>query len=168
MDCCIIRPPNATEHDAIDALVSAAFGQPDEAGIVERLRKRDWARGERVAAEGAALVGHILFSPVAVGGQPPSELWWGLAPLAVRPDRQRLGIGTRLAKSGLDAARAAGVDLVVVLGEPDYYRRLGFGPAAELGLGCIYPAPPDCFMALRLSNRPTPPGIVLYDPAFEG
>ena len=55
----------------------------------------------------------------------------------------------------------------MVLGEPAYYARFGFEPAARLGLCCVYPAPPECFMALRLDAARPPAGVVRYDPAFD-
>ena len=144
-----------------------AFGGEDEAGIVSRLRAAARLRGELVAVADGELVGHIAFSPVSIDHH-RQERHWGLAPLGVAPQWQRQGIGARLVRDGLRAAAAAGVELVVVLGEPDYYRRFGFAPASLLGLCCTYPAPPDCFMALRLGARPLPTGTVRYDPALDG
>ena len=54
--------------------------------------------------------------------------------MAVAPERQRQGIGSRLVKAGLDLCREQGADLVVVLGHADYYPRFGFEPASDAGL----------------------------------
>ena len=58
----------------------------------------------------------------------------GLGPVAVLPEFQRRGIGGGLIRGGLAAAERLGTGFVVVLGEPAYYGRFGFRPAAEWGL----------------------------------
>src|SRR3546814_10145104 len=50
--------------------------------------------------------------------------------------------------AGLARARAAGAELVFVLGEPAYYRRFGFRPAAAFGIDWEHPAPQEAFMAV--------------------
>jgi putative acetyltransferase len=154
---------------AIRAINEAAFGGPAEADLVERLRARA-DTFELVAIEarpgGDAVVGHILFSPVAVTGSPclagppgasprPTRLSYGLAPMAVPPAHQSRGIGSRLVEAGLDECRRRGVALVVVLGHPRFYPRFGFVPASRLGLRCKWPVPDEVFMALRLGEAAT-------------
>ena len=92
----------------------------------------------------------------------------GLAPMAVLPERQRRGIGSRLARRGLDLARDAGFGAVVVLGHPAYYPRFGFVSAATRGLSCEYSVPDDVFMVAELipgalAGRT---GVVKYHPEF--
>ena len=58
----------------------------------------------------------------------------GLGPLSVEPSRQGQGIGSRLMEATLDAARQAGASVIVLLGGPGYHARLGFVPAADLGI----------------------------------
>src|SRR3546814_7944067 len=60
---------------------------------------------------------HLAFSPVTVEGEGADRLL-GLAPLAVLPPWQGRGIGSALVGAGLARARAAGAELVFVLGEP--------------------------------------------------
>jgi GNAT superfamily N-acetyltransferase len=69
-----------------------------------------------------------------------------LTPLAVRPDRQQLGIGTRLMVHSLEALEANGEDLFFVLGHPSYYPRAGF--RSELAENVLSPWPCNpAFMA---------------------
>jgi putative acetyltransferase len=58
---------------------------------------------------------------------------------------------------------------MVVLGDPAYYGRFGFAPAAALGLACEFDAPPEAFMALELSPGALAGarGVVLYEPEFD-
>lgn len=74
------------------------------------------------------VVAHVAFSPIrfAGGGDLTGFL---LAPLAVRPDFQRRGLGARLVQSGVERLRGLGTDVVLVYGDPAYYGRLGFTAA---------------------------------------
>ena len=74
------------------------------------------------------VVGFIAFSEVTLDGERAGGL--GLAPVAVAPDRQGLGIGGALIRAGLERATDAGWRFVVLLGHDHYYPRFGFAPAA--------------------------------------
>jgi putative acetyltransferase len=73
-----------------------------------------------VAVEQGSVVGHILFSELAVEVDGRRMKSAALAPMAVRPDRQRQGIGSRLIETGLAMLRDRGYDAVIVLGHPEY------------------------------------------------
>ena len=90
-----------------------------------------------------------------------------MAPLAVLPAFQRRGVGTRLTQAGLEACRAAGFPFVVVLGEPDFYRRFEFQKASARGLRNAYGVD-DPFMVIELRSASLPPGggLVKYAPEF--
>ena len=94
--------------------------------------------------------------------------WLGLAPLAVRPEWQRQGIGTDLVHATLALAAAHQAAVVFVLGPPGYYGRLGFDAAAPLGWRCAYDVPEPAFRVHRtgVGARLPPPGIVTYHAAF--
>jgi putative acetyltransferase len=64
-----------------------------------------------------------------------------LAPLAVIPSAQKKGVGGKLIEHGLEVLEKSGVDLVFVLGHPEYYPRHGFTPAGKLGFEAPYPIP---------------------------
>ncbi len=96
-----------------------------------------------VARDGGRPVGHILFTSVTLTGTQDGSPMAILAPLAVVPDAQRLGIGGALIERGVEILRHRGVDLVFVLGHPDYYPRHGFEPAGRHGLEPPFPVRPD-------------------------
>ena len=164
-----IRSEEARDRDAVRLVNERAFGGREEADIVEALHRANAVVVALVAEVGAAVVGHILFSPVTVehSNNPPLV---GLAPMAVAPGHQRKGIGSHLVREGLARCRAAGVDGVVVLGHAEYYPRFGFVPAVQFGLRCEYDVPADVFMALELTHDALRgvSGLVRYHAAFAG
>jgi putative acetyltransferase len=99
-------------------------------------------------------------SPIKVDGADVG--WFGLGPVAVRPDLQGRGIGRALVDGVLGRARSMGAAGCVVLGDPAYYARFGFRPFD----GLHYPGPPaEYFQALTFRGEP-PSGTVAYHPAF--
>jgi putative acetyltransferase len=160
-----VRPERPADAPAIRRVLEAAFPGHLEADLVDALRAAGRLAISLVAEDGGRVVGHVAFSPVTLDDAPIAAL--GLAPLAVEPDHQRCGVGSALVRAGLDACRAAGVRLVVVLGEPAYYARFGFEPAARLGLRDEYHGG-DAFRALALADEPAPAagGLVRYAPEF--
>lgn len=143
-----------------EAFAGAEHSSGTESAIIDSLRAAGALSLSLVASVDGRIVGHVAFSPVAVAGRDPG--WFGLGPVAVQPDRQRAGIGSRLVRDGLARMRAAGAKGCVVLGDPGYYRRFGFLPAAAMTFAG---APPACFMALTFAG-PAPAGPVSYQPAF--
>jgi len=162
-----IRPEHPHDQNAVRILNEHAFGGREEADIVDSLHRAKAVVVALVAQAGAAVVGHILFSPVDVETADGKRLV-GLAPMAVAPKHQRHGIGGQLVGEGLAHCRAAGVDGVVVLGHADYYPRFGFAPAARFGLRCSYDVPADVFMAIELTPDALDgvSGLVRYHEAF--
>jgi len=147
-----LRPETESDVEGVRAVHVAAFPTPLESRLVDALRSAGKTILALVAQSEERVVGHVLFTAVAIEGSPKRAL--GLAPVAVLPDRQRQGVGTALIRAGLARVTALGYDLVVVLGEPDYYRRFGFATASRAGLRNEYGVDGP-FMALGL----TPDGL---------
>ena len=89
-----------------------------------------------------------------------------LAPMAVRPDRQRRGVGSALVRSGIALARDRDWRAVIVLGHQGYYPRFGFSAALAQPLKAPFSG--DAFMALELAPGALrgEEGRVTYAPAF--
>jgi putative acetyltransferase len=87
-------------------------------------------------------VGHILFTHGYLTNNPKVQVSF-LAPLAVVPKFQRQGIGGRLIKKGLESLAKSRIDLVFVVGHPQYYPRHGFTPASKLRFEPTYPIPKE-------------------------
>lgn len=160
-----IRHERLEDKEAIAALIMSAFAPAEhssgsEAGIVEQLRNAGALTLSLVAEEDGEIVGHAAFSPITIDGR--SIGWFGLGPVAVRPDRQRQGIGDRLISHGLEMLISYGSAGCVVLGEPGYYGRFGFVADERLR----YPGPPPEYFQMLAFGRDRPNGTVAYHPAF--
>jgi putative acetyltransferase len=164
-----IRDERTADAVAIRRVIELAFGQSLEANLVEALRRGDALTVSMVAEADGEIVGHVAFSPVTIRSSDTTHDALGLAPLAVGPDQQGRGIGTALVRAGLDACRTRGHRVVVVVGHPEYYQRLGFATASESGLECAIPVPVEAFLVTELvpSALAGCSGIVSYRPEFE-
>lgn len=158
-----IRPEEPADWTELVALYTAAFGQSAEADLVQRLRT-DNDLILSLTADAGKPVGHIAFSHLALN-ESPDVRGSVLAPLAVAPSHQRQGVGSALIEDGLRRLTEAGLDLVVVLGDPKYYGRFGFTPKLAKKLKTPYDGP--YVQALALSEKGKEAhGLVSYARAF--
>ena len=162
-----IRPEHPNDVESVRTVNRTAFDSEDEANIVDALRGDDQVLS-LVAEERGAIDGHIMFSPVTLTGESALRAM-ALAPMAVRPDHQRRGIGSALVRAGLDECRTRGVEAVFVVGHPEYYPRFGFSRASRFGITCEFSVPDEAFMAIELAegsllNRK---GMIRFHDAFK-
>ncbi len=146
-----IRESGADDIEPINALYPAAFPDEDLLPLVNDLLRESTGVLSLVATAGATLAGHIAFT--RCHGADSKGKGALLAPLAVAPDFQRQRIGSRLIAEGLKRLEADGVTQVLVLGDPNYYRRSGF--AAEGSVLPPYEMPPEwagAWQSLRLGS----------------
>ena len=144
----MIEVRDAVEADSrvIAALVTAAFGQPHESRLVEQLIRDGDCAISLVAQMRREIVGHVLASPLRLEPAQPLKCL-AIAPLAVLPAIQRRGAGSALMWALIERARADGVDVLFLLGNPGYYRRFGFRTSA---VGNSYGAT-SAFQSLELT-----------------
>ncbi len=162
-----IREEQIDDIPSVHRLNTLAFETESEADLVDVLRESAQPVISLVAVNRNALVGHIMFTPVELSGNPSLNIM-GLAPMAVMPDRQRCGIGSVLASEGLDRCSRIGAGAVVVLGHPAYYPRFGFAPASTMNIDCEYVVPDEVFMVLELTagHLAGAGGTIRYHKAF--
>lgn len=129
----LIRPERPSDVAQVRDVNTAAFGQPQEAELVDQLR-RNCADAISLVADDHGIVGHLMFTPVSLKSGDRKILGMGLAPMAVRPERQRQGVGSALVRHGLEMQRQRGCPFVVVVGHPEYYPRFGFERALLHGI----------------------------------
>lgn len=150
-----VREETPGDHDRVREQNLAAFGGDDEARLVDGLRSDGLTIVSLVAEDDLGeVVGHIFFSPVEIVsrveivGQGEAVRVASLAPMAVRPDMQRQGIGTALVRKGIERCRETGWPAIIVVGHTEYYPRFGFNAEAVRHLGSPYAGP--AFMGLDL------------------
>ncbi|MEV3853634.1 bifunctional class I SAM-dependent methyltransferase/N-acetyltransferase [Streptomyces sp. NPDC050095] len=166
----VTRPETDGDRAAVHAVNAAAFPTPDEAGLVDALRADEgaWLEGLSCVAEApdGTVAAHALITRCTVDGAPAAAL----APVAVLPEYQRTGAGSAVVRAVLEAARARGERLVLVLGHPEYYPRFGFTPASAYGIKAPFEVPDEAMMALDLgggaASGPLPKGTIAYPAAF--
>lgn len=127
-----LREMNRGEEAEVAKLLTEAFGGKEEALLVEKLRKSNAMAGEMVLPSANGIVGYLALSAMVA-----PKGWFALAPVAIRPDMQRMGHGRRMVGMITEWARLSNQTLVV-LGDPAFYSRCGFRPAPE-GLTSPYP-----------------------------
>jgi putative acetyltransferase len=165
-----IRLETPEDFPAVFEVNHRAFGQDDEARLVEALRASAGHIPELslVAVEDGQIVGHILFSPIVIHTRAGDQAAVALAPMAVAPPYQGRGIGSALARAGLEVCRQLGHLRVIVVGHAAYYPRFGFLPASRWGIRPPFEAPDEVFMACELAPGALADceGVVEYPPAF--
>jgi putative acetyltransferase len=144
-----IREERPGDVAAIRDLNKRAFGQDQEGNIVDALRSNGAALLSLVATRNGRVVGHIMYSPLSVGGEVTGA---ALGPMAVLPEHQRQGIGSELVEAGNRKLQDAGCPFIIVLGHANYYPRFGFRPASTHGIKCEWEVPDDVFMLLVLDQ----------------
>jgi putative acetyltransferase len=161
-----IRGRTAVDDAAIRRLNDDTFGGHYESRLIDGLRAVGLDAVELVAVENDDIVGHILFSVLATTIDRQTVPALALAPMAVRPDRQRRGIGSALVRAGLDLARDRDWRAVIVVGHKGYYPRFGFSAALARPLEAPFSG--DAFMALELAPGALQgkKGRMTYPPAF--
>jgi putative acetyltransferase len=144
-----IREEHPGDIVAIHEVHHRAFEQDQEANIVDALRANGAALLSLVATRNDRVVGHILYSPISVGEVTGAAL----GPMAVLPQHQRQGIGTKLVQTGNRQLQEAGCPFIIVLGHPNYYPRFGFRPASTYGVKCQWDVSDDVFLVLVLDQE---------------
>jgi putative acetyltransferase len=158
-----IRPEQPEDQAQVFEVNRQAFGQEDEAHLVQALRRAPSFIPELslVAVEDERVVGHILFTRIAVRSGATTHVALALAPMAVLPGRQGIGIGASLVRRGLAEAGRLGHRLVFVVGHPGYYPRFGFVPGEPVGV-----SPPFMVRELQPNALAGIRGEVEYPPEF--
>ena len=161
-----IRAEAAGDEDAIRDITKIAFeltsySDGKEVVVIDALRDASELTLSLVACSEDKVVGQISFSPVTIDAQ--HNGWFGLGPIAVHPELQGKGIGSRLVTSGLDRMKQQGANGCVLVGDPAYYSRFGFMSDGALK----YRKVPTQYVQRLCLNGPDCTGELLYCKSFE-
>lgn len=157
-----LTPRAVTSDDYLDisVLLSTVFDGPDEARLVERLRKDGDVGLELLCEDAKGVFGYVCFARMVL-----PQGFWSLSPVAIKQSYQGQGLGDRLIRRGLDKVRQSGVSGIVVLGDPNFYTRFGFSKAAAAGLDSPYSR--EHTMVYPIANGAKGiAGRLVYPPAF--
>jgi predicted N-acetyltransferase YhbS len=145
-----IRPVAPEDHAAIAAMHGRAFGPGRFARTAYRVREATPFASPfcRVCLIEERLIAAVRFTPVLIGGTGGALL---LGPLAVDPAFASQGYGRGLVAKALEEARAAGIRLVVLVGDEPYYARLGFRRIARGRITLPGPVDPERLLAAELA-----------------
>ena len=165
-----IRQENKNDYEEIYNVVKTAFetaehSDGNEQDLVVALRNSDSFIPELslVAIKDNKIVGHILFTKIKIGNH--EEL--ALAPLAVLPEYQKQGIGSKLIQQGHKIAKELGYHYSIVLGSETYYPKFGYVPAIQYGIKAPFEVSNENFMAIKLNDTDVEiKGIVQYAKGF--
>ena len=163
-----IREEQPQDIEAIRDLNVRAFGQTQEADLVDKLRQNCDDLLSLVAVIQNQVVGHILFSPATIESPQRKVHGMALAPMAVLPEYQRQGIGSKLVLTGIEKLRKLQCPFIIVLGHAEYYPRFDFEPASRYGIRSEWEVEDEVFMIMLLNEPETNriSGVAKYRPEF--
>lgn len=130
---------DASHDAAIEIINEEAFGPGRFARAAARIREQgphDLSLSF-ICADDGETIASVRMTAVRAGGVNGHLL----GPLAVRPSHKNRGIGRELVRIAIDAARRAGSQAVILVGDPPYYMPLGFEKVAYGALE--FPGPVD-------------------------
>ena len=153
-----IRPETPADYAALYDFIRTAFetapmscGQEqDFVANTLRQKERYIASLALVAQEEGQIIGHIMLTRLQVTGREKLKMLL-LAPLSVRADKRRRGVGSLLVRRALQQAKKQGFEAVALAGNPAFYGRFGFSRMDGFGLHAQpeVPAPYALVLALK-------------------
>jgi len=163
-----IRLAQETDLNTIQQVIQAAFSDEENKVIRdladELLRETTSPPTKSFVAEvDSQIIGYVCYSPIFL--KPDSSIsGYILAPLAVSPEHQKQGVGSKLIKSGIDMLIKERAGVLLVYGDPNYYGRFGF--KEEIGSSFVPPYPleyPSGWTGMMLNGTAAPNTPVKFE-----
>ncbi len=154
-----IRKITPDNHPKVSGLLRQAFpGSNFEMQLIENLRKKERNIHEWAGIHANKIIAYIAFSNAYNGTQ---VCGLHLAPLAVKPDFQKQGIGSELIRFTL-RQKVILKNPLFVLGSPHYYKKFGFEPCTNPL--CPFDKNNAHFLSIR--NSTSSQFTIGYEPEF--
>ena len=153
-----IRVANDSDLEAIREIYLSAFDDNEKEIVssiaIDILTENSSPPPITLVAEiDGILVGHVSFSPVRLRID-KQLLGYILAPLAVKPEYQKSGIGSKLVERGMQQLKRQDIPIIFVYGDPKYYGRFGFmGDLAQAFLPPYTLQYPGGWQAIELNSQ---------------
>ena len=148
-----IRKEELKDQEVVYDLVEDAFDSELEADLVRLFDISKNGVLSLVAEVDNKVVGYILLSQMSVFESNDDIKIYSIGPMAVDPEYQQNGIGTKLVNEIIKMAKNSGVDAIFVLGHNSYYPKFGFVSTEDYDIVCEYDVPPEVFMVLGLTDK---------------
>lgn len=149
----IIRAEKPSERGVCDDILRQTYNGDAGANLAAAIRSTAEFNQNLslVADNGGEILGYALYARVTVSGTAivPAA---SLAVMGVRPAHQKIGVGERLVRHGLERCRGLRIDLVFATALPQYLARIGFQPAVPLGLKPNWEVSDELFTVFDLSG----------------
>lgn len=152
-----LRIENPEDYVGISSLLKSAFkddphGDNTEHLLVERLRKSPYyiPKLAIVAETNNQIIGYILLTKIPIVQAEKEFEVLALAPVAVLPAFQNIGLGSGLIHFAHGEAKKMGYKAIALIGHEKYYPRFGYKMAKEFGIDFSIPAPDKNCMICEL------------------
>lgn len=136
----VIRHETEDDYQEAESLIRLAFWNVYRPGcfehyLVHELRDdQDYLSDLSFVAERNGYLEGALYASKAYLDEGLRHEVATFGPIGVDPSFQREGVGTALVNAFLEEARSKGVEAVVLVGSPAFYKRFGFVPASKYGI----------------------------------
>lgn len=152
----------------IEAFTNSEHGYGGEADLVKNIRKLDSYDDnlELVATENNQIIGHALLSEVKIKENNLSGL--ALAPISVSTERQNQKIGSQLMQEIEKKAVQTNFNFIVILGDPNFYKRFGYKEAQTFNIKAPFEVPKEFYLIkmIKDNNSTNYAGTIEYNSAF--
>ncbi|MDF2515162.1 MAG: family acetyltransferase [Sphingobacterium sp.] len=172
-----IRQESAEDYETVFELIQKAFEHAEytdhqEQFLVQKLRQSSGFIPELalIAEINGRPVGYILVTKIKIVDEENKKAHssLALAPIAVLPDFQGKGIGSKLIKEAHRIARQLGFGSIILLGHADYYPRYGYVQMVKYGIKMPFDVPDENCMIIELLPEALVgvKGMVVYPKEF--
>jgi putative acetyltransferase len=164
-----VRIRQTWDMEAIRRVLTEAFQRSNEADLVEALYSNGHLPLSLSAEIAGNVVGYLAFSGVEIKREDRQFWAQALEPLGVLPEFQGMGIGSALVRTGLEATYRRGSQIIVVSGDPTFFRRFGFEKSTPYGIRWEHDVPEAQFQVIGRNENALDgvSGVVSYMPEFK-
>ena len=163
-----IRLTQETDLDSILKVIEIAFSDEENKviiNLVQELHQETTSPSIKslVAEVDNQVIGYVSYSPIFLKSD-PNISGYILAPLAISPEHQKQGVGSNLINAGIDMLTRDGAGVLLVYGDPAYYRRFGF--KEEIGHSFVPPYPLEYqfgWTGMMLNNTTVPEQPIQFE-----
>lgn len=156
----MIRVESEKDYKKVEKIIEKAFEEAEFSDKTEHILVKKLRNSENFIKELSIvieveeeIIGYCLFTKGKIRNDNEEFKTLVLAPLAVLPEYQRRGIGSKLIDEGIKRAKKLGYESIVVLGHQEYYSRFGFEKSSDYGIKAPFEVPEEALMVLELKEN---------------